>query len=46
MALVPGKDWTIFAHLLIFHGRNICTARKPNCAGCPINKLCPSAFKV
>lgn len=46
MALVPGKDWTIFAHLLIFHGRNICTARKPDCAGCPINKLCPSAFKV
>ncbi len=46
MALVPRKDWTIFSHLLIFHGRNTCTARKPNCAGCPINKLCPSAFKV
>ncbi len=46
MALVPRKDWTIFSHLLIFHGRNICTARKPNCAGCPINELCPSAFKV
>jgi endonuclease-3 len=46
MALVPRKDWTTFAHLLIFHGRAICTARKPNCAGCAVNTLCPSAFKV
>jgi endonuclease-3 len=46
MALVPRKDWTIFAHLLIFHGRNICTARKPDCTGCPISKLCPSAFRI
>lgn len=46
LAIVPEKDWTIFAHLLIFHGREICTARKPNCAGCPINKLCPSAFRI
>lgn len=46
IALVPREDWGIFSHLLVFHGRAICTARKPDCAGCPINALCPSAFKV
>ncbi len=46
IALVPRKEWTLFAHLLIFHGRAICVARKPRCGECPINKLCPSAFKV
>ncbi len=46
MALVPRKDWTVCAHLLILHGRQICTARKPNCESCLINSLCPSAFKV
>jgi endonuclease-3 len=46
MALVPRKDWTLFPHLLIFHGRQICTARKPGCGDCPISKLCPSAFQV
>ena len=45
IALVPREDWTLFAHLMIYHGRAVCTARKPDCAGCPINKLCPSAFK-
>ena len=46
MELVPREDWTLFPHLLIFHGRRVCTARKPNCAGCAANKLCPSAFKA
>ena len=46
MELVPREQWTLFAHLLIFHGRNTCVARKPDCAGCPVNKLCPSAFTV
>lgn len=46
LELVPRKAWTLFGHLLIFHGRRCCTARKPNCAGCPVNDLCPSAFKV
>jgi len=46
MALLPGKEWTLFAHLLIFHGRGTCTARKPDCAGCLIRTLCPSALKV
>jgi len=44
--MVPRKDWTVFAHALVFHGRNTCTARKPDCAGCELQNLCPSAFKV
>jgi endonuclease-3 len=46
MALIPRDDWTVFAHLLIFHGRLCCYAKKPDCARCPVNDLCPSAFKV
>jgi endonuclease-3 len=46
MDLVPRKEWCLFAHLLIFHGRRCCTARKPRCADCPVSDLCPSAFKV
>lgn len=46
IALYPRKDWTLLGHVLTFHGRRICSARKPDCAGCPVNKLCPSAFKV
>ena len=41
--IVPEKNWTLFSHLLIFHGRNICRARKPNCQNCPISKYCPAA---
>lgn len=46
MPLVPRKEWALFAHLLIHHGRALCVARKPKCQDCPLNKLCPSAFKV
>ena len=45
MELVPRKDWAVFSHLLIFHGRRVCTARKPNCNECTVKRLCPSAFK-
>ncbi len=41
--IVPKKDWTQFSHLLIFHGRNICKARKPACEKCVISKYCPAA---
>jgi endonuclease-3 len=41
--IVPEKDWTLFSNLLIFHGRNICKARKPDCENCPISKHCPAA---
>ncbi len=44
MALVPRQDWIDISHLLIFHGRRICKARKPACAACPLNDLCPSAI--
>lgn len=39
--LVPKKHWIIFPHWLIFHGRQVCQARKPNCPECGIEKLCP-----
>ena len=40
MALVPQKQWTLFSHWLIWHGRRRCYARKPDCANCEIKKLC------
>lgn len=43
--IVPKKNWTLFSDLLIFHGRNICKARKPACGDCPISKYCPAANK-
>jgi endonuclease III len=46
MPVVPRRDWTIFSHLLIFHGRRVCFARKPDCAGCVLADICPSAFRV
>lgn len=46
MKLVPRDRWTDFSHWLIWHGRRRCHARKPDCAGCEIQELCPSAFKV
>ena len=46
MALVPRDEWTMFSHLLIFHGRLCCYAQRPRCGSCPVNELCPSAFKV
>jgi len=41
--IVPKKDWVIFPHLMIYHGRKICKARNPLCAECAIEKLCPSS---
>jgi endonuclease III len=41
MALIPRKDWTVFSHRLILHGRQVCFARKPNCQGCVLQRLCP-----
>ena len=43
MKLVPRKDWTVFSHLLIHHGRQLCPARSPKCEICPVNPLCPTA---
>ena len=43
LRLVPQKDWIVIGHLLILHGRRICSARTPKCPVCPANDLCPSA---
>lgn len=43
MRLVPREHWIDISHLLIFHGRRVCDARRPQCAACVLNDLCPSA---
>ncbi|HET9951739.1 MAG TPA: endonuclease III [Candidatus Eisenbacteria bacterium] len=43
MRVVPREDWIDLSHLLIFHGRQVCQARKPECGSCPVAALCPSA---
>jgi endonuclease-3 len=43
MPLFPRKDWALLSHLLIFHGRQTCIARRPRCGECPLSDLCPSA---
>jgi endonuclease-3 len=43
MKLIPQKEWTVFSHRLIHHGRQVCIARKPKCSECRLNELCPSA---
>lgn len=45
MQSVPEAEWAAFSHLLIFHGRNVCKARKPDCPACILNDICPSAYK-
>ena len=42
--IVPKKDWVIFPHLMIYHGRKICKARNPLCAECAVEKECPSSY--
>jgi endonuclease-3 len=45
MKVIPRKDWTLISHLLIFHGRRVCTARSPRCDACVLADICPSAFQ-
>ncbi len=42
MPLIPRSEWTALSHRLIFHGRRVCHARKPDCTGCGIARWCPS----
>jgi endonuclease-3 len=42
--MVPREKWMRISDLLIFHGRRVCKAKKPNCIQCVLNKICPSAF--
>ena len=44
IVIVPKRDWVIFPHLLIAHGRAICKARTPLCAECVVEKYCPSSY--
>jgi endonuclease-3 len=46
MPLVPQPQWTLFSHWLILHGRQICSARKPDCAHCTLLKFCPHGQKL
>jgi endonuclease-3 len=46
MELVPQKDWTLYSHRIIHHGRARCFARRPDCPHCEIRDLCPSADKA
>ena len=43
MAIIPHEQWIDISHLLIFHGRRICIARRPDCPNCTLNDICPSA---
>ncbi len=45
MKLIPRSQWTVFSHWLIWHGRRRCFARNPDCPGCEVRDLCPSADK-
>ena len=43
MKIIPKKDWTVFSHYLISHGRTTCKARRPACDACEISQHCPSS---
>lgn len=43
MKLLPRSEWTEFTHRMIYHGRETCVARKPDCPNCVLNDICPSA---
>ena len=45
-ALLPQEEWTRFSHVMTFHGRRCCVARKPRCPRCPVEKLCPWTEKT
>jgi endonuclease-3 len=46
MKLLPRTEWDHASHVLIFHGRRVCLAQRPNCEGCVVNDACPSAFRA
>ena len=46
LEIVPEGERTFFSHLLIFHGRRVCKSRKPDCPGCVLNDICPSAMRT
>lgn len=46
MALLPRSEWIDISHLLIFHGRRVCSARRPQCASCSLSGLCPAYLSL
>ncbi|MEN6603540.1 MAG: endonuclease III [Bryobacteraceae bacterium] len=46
MAIIPQEKWILVSHQLILHGRSLCSARKPNCAACPISPICYAKDKT
>jgi len=46
MQIVPQSEWTLWSHLLIYHGRAICQARSPRCPECPLLPYCPHGLKL
>jgi len=46
MKVIPREKWTLFSHQIIWHGRKLCMARRPNCAECPLENLCHAADKT
>lgn len=44
MAIIPPESWIEISHLLIFHGRRVCDARRPDCHRCTLSDICPSAL--
>ena len=44
--LFPQAGWTTLSHLMIWHGRRVCDAKKRRCGDCDLNDFCPSAFKL
>ncbi len=45
MKLIPQEDWSLFSHLLVWHGRRRCKARKPDCQNCEVSALCPAGHQ-
>jgi endonuclease-3 len=46
MAIIPREKWIVFSHQMIHHGRNLCAARKPRCAECPMDPICYAEDKT
>jgi endonuclease-3 len=46
MRVIPKKEWSDFSLRMIFFGRETCSARKPQCPGCPLNPICPYPRKT
>jgi len=44
MGLFPQEEWALLSHLLIFHGRQVCIARRPRCSDCVLSRVCPSSL--